>query len=326
MMKNSKYFPRTTEVFEDSKKIGVKDYKEFYKIPNLKNHLNEIFTDEYRTYIKNEDYFPGCPLKIYRKTYHERLEDYQLTYPDADEFDFLKYEDAIIHRLYLMDVERKDNFYPFYPYLFSDPHWKNFDLSVKKTRSNFIDKRIIELDHFFYVTGVDPIDYDRVPREHFELRRNPNARDTETPQFFEYRKPTLEKVSDPNYINKEKQTKSLKWNDKEYSKLSNIYKALEYKGYVNCGLRDFKRIFSDTREFQPMEWLGKKRSLYYFYGLLIDRKLIEEPDAMWLKLPEVFTNSKGISPKSAKTEWNRAKKDEGNFELFNSIESLIDKA
>lgn len=244
MIKNTKYFPKTTEVFEDSKKIGVKEYKEFYKITHLGNYLNEVFADEYRTYIKNEMYFPGCPLKIYRKTYHERLEDYQLTYPDADEFDFLKYEDAIIHRLYLMDVERKDNFYPFYPYLFSDPHWKNFDLSVKKTRLNFIDKRVIELDHYFYVTGVDPIDYDRVPREHFELRRNPDARDIETPQFFEYRKPTLEKVtSNPNTTD---QTIEQKLSARETAYLAYYFvEGGEYKLNDNIGNERDWRYFSD---------------------------------------------------------------------------------
>jgi len=199
MMKNQKYFPKTSEVIQDSKRIGLKDYKEFYKITNLIDYLNEIFAEEYRTYIKNEIYFPGCPLKIYIKTFQDRLEDYQLIYPDADEFDFLKHEDTIISRLFLMDADSDNNFYSFYKWLYPDPHWKNFNMSFKKTRFNFIDTRIKELDHFFYVTGVDPIDYDKVPRELFKLRRNPNARNIDKPKLFEYRKPTLEKFSyNPN--------------------------------------------------------------------------------------------------------------------------------
>ncbi|MCP9199010.1 hypothetical protein MKO06_03760 [Gramella sp. GC03-9] len=118
---------------------------------------------------------------------------------------------------------------------------------------------------------------------------------------------------------------SLKWNDKEFSRLTPIYRDLEYNGFLDCGLVNFKKLFSETVDFTPVEWLKEKRALAYFYGLIVHTGLIRKPRPMWDKLPELFTSAIEIKPKSAKTEWSRRNKGEGNSELFSLMESIVNK-
>jgi hypothetical protein len=180
-MRNDKYFPETSSAYEESKKIGLKPYKDLHGIENFIHFLNETFQNEYLNYIKNEEYFPGCPFRIYKKHYQRRLDEYFLKYPGADqeEYYFLEEEDQVIWALIQLDYDNKNNFYKFYRHLKERPHWVNLNLPLEKTR-DFIDDRIRELGHGFQVAGLnyhdhDPFDIPNLPRQYWEPRINPNA-------------------------------------------------------------------------------------------------------------------------------------------------------
>jgi len=176
---NPTYFPKSTRVMDEITKIGSKAAKELYCVKDLTLYLNEVFQKEYNEYRSKELFFPGCPFKIYQNHYQNRLKEYGQILPDSDEFDFLKDEDALFWQLAGMDIDSKNNFYPFYPHLYPDPHKKNIGFSILKMH-DFIDNRIRELGHYFDgPAGLDPIDYDRVPRSALELQRNPNVKNPE---------------------------------------------------------------------------------------------------------------------------------------------------
>ena len=156
------------------------------------------FATEYDTHIKNDEYFPGCPFKLYRRTYYDRFDNYILNYPAGDEFDFLNQENQIIKKLLEMHPENNENFYSFYNYLFPNSHQKILKSSLLQIRRNFIDKRIIELDHYFSITGVDPINYHKMPMQHIGLLRNPDQRNINKPQFYQPFGINSEKISNPD--------------------------------------------------------------------------------------------------------------------------------
>lgn len=180
-MRNSTpvYFPKTIRLKEEISEIGAKAVKELYEVKDLVPYLNEVFRKEYSEYLSKGEFFPGCPFELYEKHYESRLQEYWKTYPDADEFDFLKEEDSLFWSLSRMDVEAKDNFYNFYPHLYSKPHRLNITLSIDKMRS-FIDKRIEELGHNFYAPGFDdPFDIPvNLPRRYWEPRRNSDVQNS----------------------------------------------------------------------------------------------------------------------------------------------------
>lgn len=226
MSTNNNFFSKTLRIQGEIKKIGSKAAKELYDTPDLLKYLNEIFSNEYLAYVSNEQFFPGCPFNIYMKHYRNRFEEFQMTYPDADEFDFLKDEDALFWQLAGMDVDSKNNFYPFYPHLYSDPHRANISLSISKMH-NFIDERIIELGHYLEgPAGVDPIDYDLVPRSAFEFKRNFNVKDSEI-------------VLD---INKELKPLGQNSNSKEIVNNGQIKEVTSFKDWFKNG-EDYTKIF-----------------------------------------------------------------------------------
>ena len=183
MTNNETYFPKTLRIKNEIVELGPKDVKDLYDSKNLIELINKTFSEEYSLYLKIEQYFPGCPFRIYEKTYQQRLDDYKLIYPDSDEFYFLKQEDELFWELNAMDVESKDNFYNFYPHLYSDPHRRNIGFSIKKMHE-FIDKRILELGHYFEgPVGVDPVDYASFPRKFFKPARNPNVEEIQELQL-----------------------------------------------------------------------------------------------------------------------------------------------
>lgn len=178
---NSTFFPKTKRLKEEIITIGPKEVKGIYQVTDLVKYLNLTFQKEYDCYLQNEEYFPGCPFKVYMENYQQRLKDYQIIYPDADEFDFLDEEDLIIERLLQLDNDNKQNFYSFYPHLKPDPHRRNLNLSIDKTRK-FIDNRFEELGHYFYAPGFkDPDDIpENLPREYWKPARNWEAQTTTT--------------------------------------------------------------------------------------------------------------------------------------------------
>lgn len=180
-MKNKTYFPKTLRIRNEIIDIGPQDVKDLYNSKSLKELINNTFSEEYSQYLKNGEYFDGCSFKIYQKHYQSRLKEYLLIRPDADEFDFLENEDAIISRIIDMGRQAKGHYYSFYSGLYDEPHKANFKLSAEKTR-NFIDSKIHELGHFFIVPGysiwennTDPTFWEQ-PREIKIPARNPDVK------------------------------------------------------------------------------------------------------------------------------------------------------
>ncbi|SFG24013.1 hypothetical protein SAMN04488033_1459 [Salegentibacter agarivorans] len=145
---NMTYFVKTCTQYRD-----VLNSKEDSKHIDHGKNLNETFKKEYLKFVKEEKFFPGCPLAIYKKTYNERLKSYKEIRPDADEFDFLKEEWEANIVIHAAPTER----HSFYKHLDFKPHLQNLDLSTAKTR-DFIAKKIIELGH--YLTPKYEIYYD----------------------------------------------------------------------------------------------------------------------------------------------------------------------
>lgn len=296
-----------SELEEKMKRIFIYSNEEQKIFFEWKIHKENNLRTQYEKTIsdlnKNQDYYYGCSFQIYKRTYSNRLQKFLSNFKESEEEDFLEYElnKGIMHIPYNTDY-------------FSQEQLKKFRFSLEK-RFNFLQEQadLLGFDISKEFLGV-----------YWKPQKNQNAEIKDVEQYYTAYQRSLadyDLIPDPA-----RKTKSLKWNDKEYSKISEIYKELEDHGYVNCGLVKFKKIFSCTTEFIPVEWLKEKRSLTYFYGLLIDRNLISKPKPMWAKLSEVFTASDNINPDSAKIEWYRANKEEGNSELFQFLKSLIDRA
>lgn len=149
------YFPKTNRIYEDFQKLGAKGAKELYEVPNLDELLNNTFEKEYRSHILNSIFFDGCPLALYSQKYKERLSAYIQMFPDADEFDFLKEELAIIQTLQF----NWEMAFPFYKFLASRPHRLNLNLSNEKVR-DFIFKKNEVLGHYVVPPyGIDEFDF-----------------------------------------------------------------------------------------------------------------------------------------------------------------------
>src|SRR5680860_734681 len=129
-MNNQDYFPQSTHIKNEISTKGAKKVRQEYQTEDLLKMLNDIFQIEYKNYLNNDDFFPGCPFNVYFQTYEERLNKFKGTYPDADEFDFLKKQDDMIVILMQLHNKNEHNFYNFYPHLCEDPHRLNFNLSI----------------------------------------------------------------------------------------------------------------------------------------------------------------------------------------------------
>ncbi|SHF95166.1 hypothetical protein SAMN05444483_103360 [Salegentibacter echinorum] len=268
-----------------------------------KYNIKDIYEESISNLEKNEEYYYGCSFNVYKKNYSKRLERFLSNFKDSEEEDFIEYE----LEKGIMDIPYNSEF-------FSLEQLKKFRFSLKK-RFAFLQE---QSDLLGFDIPKDLIADYWMP----ETNEKSKTKDVDLGSsdhkkgFADY-----ELIPDPAT-----KSKSLNWKSPNTSKLNEIYKKLEDNGYVNCGLVQFKKIFSNTSEFKPVEWLEGIRSLSYFYGLLIDKKLILTPKPKWPKLHEVFISSEGINSDSAKTEWSRRNKGEGNSKLFSSLESLIHRA
>ncbi len=65
-------------------------FEEFYE--TSKSKMLKLFIEEYKENISRERYFFGCPSKIYKETYHERLDNFLSLFEDAHELDFIDKE------------------------------------------------------------------------------------------------------------------------------------------------------------------------------------------------------------------------------------------
>ena len=155
MQKEEILFPKTTRIKETITDIGPKKARQIYNVQDLVEYINDAFLQEYRSYLDTNSFFPGCPLSVYEQHYDQRFQEYLRTYPDADEFDFLKDEYSLVYKL----AFHLDDVYLFSPHLNSDPHHKNFRLSTTKTR-DYIHDRLIRLGHFFEMPGNFDIYYE----------------------------------------------------------------------------------------------------------------------------------------------------------------------
>lgn len=294
------YFPKLTRLAKESSDLGVDKAKQLYGAKDFRSLINEIFENEYRAYIENKEYFPGCPLNIYKKTYQKRFTDYQLTYPDADEFDFLRDEDALIQSILDMDDDNKRNFYFFYKHLFSDPHKRNLKLSSRKTRDNFIDNKIYDLGHYILVPGysifdnmTDPGLYQQ-PRSVKDPVRNPEG-EKDAMRFKKSQSEPLVEFPKPSNIKTDsKESSPLKWsNGTNYEELNKIYHSLNENDYLNCGLKKFKDLFH-KEDADPIKWEGTNTSLIYFFDLLISKEKIKvSKKVKWKTLQSKFNYDYG---------------------------------
>jgi hypothetical protein len=295
-IKMYKYFPKSFRLVQEVAKLGLEKTKQLYQAKNFKVLVNNIFENEYKSYIEKDRYFPGCPLSIYKKAYQKRLENYLSIYPDADEFDFLEEEEATMSQIIEMEMNNKNNFYSFYKGLYERPHQKNLKMSAEKAR-DFIDNKITDLGHNFKVNYQrfhplylpDPLDIPDLPREYWVPERILNVEsdiENNTDIQSEFSAKSTQNVNPTN-----KEIKSLRWSSADYSELNQIHKSLKDNGYINCDLTYFKRSFSGIKDFEKIKWLQADYSLIYFYGRLIDRNKVIKPSKKWMKFKEVFEYS-----------------------------------
>lgn len=305
------FFPKSHRLVQEVTKLGLKKTKQLYQTDNLHNFTNETFDKEYRNYLDKGKYFPGCTLKIYQANYRARLEKYLKTYPDADEFEFLREEEATTTHIIDMDPNNKINFYPFYKALHKRPHQVNLKMSANKIRS-FIDERIKDLGHGFQPIGChDPLDIPNLPRQYWEPYRNPNIVDI----------PKIEKpeINKTNTISKP--IKSLKWlNNQDFTELNNIHASLKENGYIDCDLRTFKKLFENREDFSPVEWNNTATSLIYFIGQLIELKKAKSNGGKWETLKHLFICEK---LEGAASTYSKIKNDNKNFTGKSFLDSLI---
>lgn len=90
-------------IFNDIKYLKLQDDKEevydhyscFWVTVNVnQKELEKYFEELYKKLIDNNQYFLGCPFKIYARTYKQRLKNYIECYSDigSSEIDFIEYE------------------------------------------------------------------------------------------------------------------------------------------------------------------------------------------------------------------------------------------
>ena len=97
---NEKYFPKTTSSYENyllTIDSLYRDPESSYHVleiehPAVKNALeifNQTFVEEYSELIISGEYFYGCPIDIYEKTYSSRLLKFKTEMPVAEDYDFI---------------------------------------------------------------------------------------------------------------------------------------------------------------------------------------------------------------------------------------------
>jgi len=87
-----------------------------------------------------------------------------------------------------------------------------------------------------------------------------------------------------------KKVKSMDWINlkKDSSLLDDIHKSLLQDGYIDCKLKDFKKVFSNTTDYSRIQWFGRDVQLIYFQELLENKKLIKLPYNRWQQLRSCF--------------------------------------
>lgn len=68
-----------------------------------KANINETFKTEYYTLSRESKYFTGCPFKLYKTTYKDRLKKFEEIYQDSKEEDFISSELKTLNDYYFIE-------------------------------------------------------------------------------------------------------------------------------------------------------------------------------------------------------------------------------
>lgn len=136
----------------------------FYNENRFQLELTEVFDKEYLLYY-NKYYFFGCSFEVYKKTYNERLKEFQQTFFDATEIDFI--ESELNEGVFYPKIQRKKSDFAIDEVFNINSHYtKQIQYSLKK-RFEYLQQRAEEnkfsLSYYYSTDFPDVASYNLEP-------------------------------------------------------------------------------------------------------------------------------------------------------------------